>query len=134
MPHIATDAPTSRARTIERFFEAVQAGDGDTLREVLTPNAITRWPQSGEQITGAMACINVYANYPGGPPKARIERIVGEGDVWVAEMISDYGTEQWSVISICEFEGPQIARMTDYFAPALPAPEWRRTLVDPLSD
>lgn len=39
------------------------------LLEVLTPDAITRWPQSGERITGAMACLRVYQNYPGGPPR-----------------------------------------------------------------
>ena len=33
--------------TISRFFAAIQAGDYAVLQEVLTPDAITRWPQSG---------------------------------------------------------------------------------------
>lgn len=132
MPKRATDLRPSRARTVERFVAAIQAGDSATLLDVLTPDAITRWPQSGERITGAMACIRVYADYPGGPPANRIERIVGAGNVWVAEMVADYGTERWWVTSICEFRGARIARMTDYFGPALPAPEWRRALVDPV--
>ena len=55
-----------RRETISRFFAAIQAGDYAVLREVLTPDAITRWPQSGERITGAMSCVRVYENYPGG--------------------------------------------------------------------
>ena len=119
-----------RGDTIRRFFAAIQAGDYPVLLELLTPNAITRWPQSGERITGAMACIRVYENYPGGPPTYRIERISGEGDLWVAEMMADYGDERWHAVSIIEFDGQPIARMTDYFGPSLPAPKWRQGLVD----
>ena len=122
--------PGSREITLRRFFEAIHAGDTATLEAVLLPSAVTRWPQTGEQITGAMACIRVYANYPGGPPAYHVERVLGAGDVWVAELTVDYGTERWYVASVAEFEGERIARFTDWFAPQLPAPEWRRELVD----
>ena len=118
--------------TVERFFGAIQAADGATLAELLDPDSVTHWPQTGERITGAQACIRVYADYPGGPPAFRLERIVGSGDVWVAQFAADYGTESWFGLSICEFRGPRISRITDYFAPALPAPEWRRQYVDPI--
>lgn len=130
---IAADQRPSRVATVERFFDAMQEGDYATLEELLTRDAITRWPQSGEQVTGALACVRVHESYPGGPPVYRVARVVGEGDVWIAELLADYGTERWFVVSICEFEGPRIARMTDYFGPALPAPEWRRELVDPVA-
>ena len=123
----------SRAETVTRFFGAIQAGDYATLQEVLTPDAITRWPQSGERITGALACIRVYESYPGEQPVYRVERVVGGGDVWVAELVADYGSDRWYTVSILEFDGPRIARMTDYFGATLPAPEWRRELVDPAS-
>jgi hypothetical protein len=119
-----------RLETITRFFAAIQAGDHPVLLEVLTPDAITRWPQSGERITGAMACVRVYENYPGGPPTYLVKRISGSGDVWVAELVADYGHERWHAVSVIEFDGPRIARMTDYFGPSLPAPEWRRGLVE----
>ena len=97
---------------------------------MLTPEAITRWPQSGERVTGAMACVRVYENYPGGPPAYRVERITGEGGTWVAELVADYGDERWRIVSIIEFEGTRIARMTDYFGPDFAAPDWRRGLVE----
>ena len=130
MPEIATDAPTTHARTIERFFGAIQAGDSATLLEVLAPDAVTRWPQSGEQITGAMACVRIYAEYPGGPPVSRLVRVVGAGDVWTAELVAEYGADRWWIVSICEFDGARIARMTDYFGPTFPVPEWREGLVE----
>ena len=131
MPPTAVDQPRLAAATVERFFEAIQAGDYATLEEVLMPDAITRWPQSGEQVTGAMSCIRVYENYPGGPPAYRVQRVIGYGDVWVAELVAEYDAERWYVASICEFDGDRIARLTDYFAPSLPAPMWRSQLVDP---
>jgi hypothetical protein len=119
-----------RRETINRFFTAIQTGDYPALLEVLTPEARTRWPQSHELITGAMSCVRVYENYPGGPPQYRVERISGSGPVWVAELAADYGDERWHIVSIIEFDGARIERMTDYFGPAFPAPEWRRELVE----
>ncbi len=126
------DRQASPELTVQRFFAAIQALDRATLTELLLPDAVTHWPQTGERITGAQACIRVYEGYPGGPPRLRIERIVGSGDVWVAQFEADYGSERWYGFSICEFRGPRIARITDYFGPRLPAPEWRRQLVDPI--
>lgn len=114
-----------RREVIASFFKAVQAGDATVLHRVLTAGAITRWPQSRERITGAMSCIRVYENYPGGPPNYRVERITGAGDSWVAELSAQYGDDRWYIVSLIEFEGSQIARLTDYFGPAFPAPDWR---------
>src|SRR6188474_2805529 len=123
-------AGTDKAETVRRFFEAIVAGDSATLLEILTPDAVTRWPQSGERITGAMSCVRIYENYPGGPPRFRFERISGAGDTGIAEMVMTYGDDPWFGVSIVEFEGPRIARMTDYFGPAFPAPAWRARWVD----
>ena len=120
-----------RRATIARFFEAIRAGDYAVLQEVLTPDAVTRWPQSAERMTSAMSCVRVYENYPGGPPSYAVDRISGGGsDVWVAELVSDYGDERWYTVSVIEFDGAQIARMTDYFGPSFPAPEWRAEWVE----
>jgi len=51
-------------------------------------------------------------------------------DTWVAEMTMKYGDEPWYGVSIVEFDGPRIARMTDYFGPAFPAPAWRAQWVE----
>ena len=123
-------AETDKAQTIRRFFEAIVAGDSATLLDILTPDAVTRWPQSRERITGAMSCVRVYENYPGGAPSYQFGRISGEGDTWVAEMTMKYGEESWYGVSIVEFDGTRIARMTDYFGQAFPAPAWRAEWVE----
>lgn len=122
-------SPQRRA-VITRFFAAIQRGDHDELIKILTADAVTRWPQSGERITGAMSCVRVYENYPGGPPKFRVSRVIGDGDVWVAELIAEYDGERWFALSVVEFKGLRIARMTDYFGTAFRAPEWRRDMVE----
>ena len=120
----------ARTATIERYFAAIVAGDSAALDEVLTPEAVTRWPQSGERIVGAGSCINVYENYPGGSPAIHRQRVTGEGATWVVESTVDYGEDRWHVVSVITFDGPRIAGITDYFGPTLPAPEWRRQWVE----
>lgn len=119
-----------RRETIGRFFTAIESGDYAVLQEVLTADSITRWPQSGERMTGATSCVRVYENYPGEPPAYAVQRISGEGDMWVAELVADYSDGRWYTVSVIEFDGPQIARMTDYFGPSFPAPEWRAAWVE----
>jgi limonene-1,2-epoxide hydrolase len=130
---LSTEIAPEHAATVQHFYDAIQASDYPTLLELLTPEAVTGWPQSGERVTGAMSCVRVFENYPGGPPSYRVDRIVGSGDVWVAELIADYGTDRWYTVGMFEFEGDRIARMTEYFGPAFPAPDWRKALVDPSS-
>jgi hypothetical protein len=125
-----SELPPRRREAISSFFAALRAGDYATLRELLVPDAVTRWPQSGERMTSALSCVRVYENYPGGPPAYTVQRISGGGDVWVAELISDYGDERWYTVSVIEFDGTRIARMTDYFGPTFPAPLWRQAWVE----
>lgn len=91
VPAANVETRPDQSRTIERFFAAIEAGDSAELEEVLTPDAVTRWPQSGERITGAQACIQVYGNYPGGSPRYRIHRIIGSQQArepWERSVIS----------------------------------------------
>jgi len=134
MSHIAAQPASNPERTrtnvIERYFAAIAAGDYDTLSEVLTADAVTRWPQSGELIVGAASCVTVYANYPGGSPTVQLRRLTGAGASWIAESTADYGDDRWHVVSIFEFDGPRISSVTDYFGPTLPAPDWRKPWVE----
>jgi len=129
LPMTDPELDRQRRETISRFFAALQAGDSAVLQEILKPDALTRWPQSGERMTDAMSCVRVYENYPGGPPSYVVDRISGGGDLWVAELVANYPDGRWHTVSVIEFDGARIARMTDYFGPSLPAPEWRAAWV-----
>lgn len=127
---VKTQVDPPQLATIRGFFEAIQKGDYAALHGLLTPDAVTRWPQSGELITGALACVRVYENYPGGPPAYSVQRISGAGDHWVAELLADYQAERWYAVSVIGFDGTRIARMTDYFGPSFAPPAWRLDLVE----
>ena len=59
---------------------------------------------------------------PGEPPAYAVHRISGGGDTWVAELVADYSDGRWYTVSVIEFDGAQIARMTDYFGPSFAGP------------
>lgn len=128
-PHGA-NIDTERRASIASFFTAVAEGDTEVLHRLLTADAITRWPQSRERITGAATCVLVHTNYPGGPPTHKVVRVTGGGNAWVAELTADYGDERWFIVSVIEFDGDRIARLTDYFGPTFPAPDWRGQWVE----
>lgn len=94
MSEIVIDAPPSPARTIERFFAAIQEGDSATLLEVLTPDAITTFvyqngkivytnPANGKTLTAVLAGPAVYSDNGDGTTTLRIpgndQRYVGQG-------------------------------------------------------
>jgi hypothetical protein len=128
-------APTEGARrtAIDRLFIALAEDDHEQVAELVVPDLVISWPQSGERISGVEGCLNVFRNYPGGPPKIRLGRVTGSDRVWVAESDLQYGDETWLGVSIVEFEGDLIARRTDYFAQPFDPPAWRTGLVDPPS-
>jgi hypothetical protein len=105
-------------------------GDFDTATAAMADDGVVDWPQSGERITGREACLNVYRNYPGGPPKYELRRISGGPDVFVVEARGDYSGTVVYMTSIIEFRDGKIQRQTDYFADAFEAPAWRAGWVD----
>ena len=116
--------------TLDRTIEAMFRGDFDTATEALAEDGVVEWPQSGERITGREACLNVYRNYPGGPPSYELRRVTGGPDVFVVEARGDYSGTIVYLTSILEFRDGKIQRQTDYFADAFPAPAWREQWVD----
>jgi len=119
-------------QTIERYWNAVNARNFDAVREIFAEDVFVEWPQSGERVRGKEACINVFANYPGGSPKLLgIRRVMGQGDLWVAETDFEYPDgKRYLTVGIFEFRGGKIAHEVDYFAEPFPAPEWRMQWVD----
>lgn len=118
--------------TIERYWKALGARDVDTVREMFADDVVGEWPQSGERFRGKEACMNVFANYPGGTPKLiGIRRVSGQGDYWVGEAELEYSDgKRYHTVGIFEFRDGKIVHEVDYFAEPFPAPEWRMQWVD----
>jgi hypothetical protein len=84
-------------------------------------------PQSGERFDRD-GMREVQRNFPGGAPEMNLMRLAGEGEVWVAELESDYGEERGGTFNVClilEFEDGRIKRETRYYAEPFEAPEQR---------
>jgi hypothetical protein len=64
------------------------------------------------------------------PPDAKVRRIVGSGDLFVMEAISDYQGTILHVTNIVEFDDGKIVRETRYYAEPFEAPAWRAEWVE----
>ena len=119
---------------IREHFQDLIAGDEETVTALIDDGFVQEWPQSGEQVRGRQACLNVIRNYPGGPPRIELGRITGEGDHWVVEATSRYPDgNDYHVVSVIELRDGLFVRQTDYFGPSYPAPEWRKRWVEPIA-
>jgi hypothetical protein len=133
---------------VDRYLVAL-LGDQATLRALRHEQFVEEWPQSGERIRGAERMAQIDANYPGGLPTGRVERVVGSedrwvttpsftvlrvtgtGDVFTALMRADYadGTT-WYIVTFLELRDAKVVKATSVFAPQIEAPEWRAQWVE----
>jgi hypothetical protein len=103
--------------------------DPEREYELRHPDCLIDIPQSGERFDRD-GMREVQRNFPGGAPEMDLARLTGEGDVWVAELVSDYGDrERGGVFNVClilQFADGLIRRETRYYAEPFEPPEQRR--------
>jgi len=83
---------------------------------------VLEYPQSGERIRGAH---NIQASRMAQPNRKRfvVRRVLGNGILWVSDLILTYDEKPVFVVSIMEFEGGKVTRETQYFGePFEPGP------------
>ena len=108
------DDKTVRA-TLQRHWEASDAGDFEAEHDIYHEDAVLDYPQSGERIRGRR---NIQESRTVQPNRKRftVRRMIGSGDLWVTEFILGYdGVPSWAV-SIMEFREGLVAHETQYFA------------------
>ncbi len=148
---MAETSQSQNARVIRRFLEILETRDFDALDDVCTQDVVQEMPQSGERVRGLENVRAVFTNYPGGTgspayqdlrirgdepkhvmtPTFNVIRVAGLGEEPVAVWMSRYpdGSEWW-IVSLLTMRDDKIAKQTVYFAPTLPAPEWRARWVE----
>ena len=117
---------------LERHWVASDANDFVVEHEIYSEDAVLYYPQSGERIRGRS---NIQESRTVQPSEKRfaVQRIVGDGDLWVTEFVLSYDGAPSYTVSIMEFSGGKVARETQYFGdPFKPGPS-RAHLVE-LSD
>jgi hypothetical protein len=90
-------------------------------------------PQSVERFASREALREMQRAFPD-PPEISLRRLVGEGDVWVAEATSDYSGQRFYTVLILEMRADLILRETRYYAEPFEAPEWRANWVESMPE
>ena len=136
-----------------RFVEAMNALDFDALEQLIHPEYVGEYPQSGERFRGFASFKAQLERYPGGgiqPDAADVpkSKIVGDEERWAITpgytVLPLAGPDRfttvtrtgypdgsrWYVVGIIEIRDERIYRGETYFAPEFEPPEWRRDLVE----
>jgi len=130
-----------------RLFALMDLGEYSHLDEVFRTEVVTEYPQSGELVRGLENLRNVMSHYPGGHPRVSPEervfvgdrgehrlpsptdsilRIHDAGDRLVSSIKTRYPDgSDWYTVSVFSFLEGKISKQIVYFAPVMPAPEWR---------
>jgi hypothetical protein len=108
-----------------RYLLDSEGSDIEQRHEVYHDDAVLEFPQSQERFEGKQSFLTWRKQYPA-DVEFKIRRILGRGDIWVAEVSVRYDGGEWNYgCSIHEFTGDKISRETIYFAPGWEAPDWR---------
>jgi hypothetical protein len=118
-----------RRSVMTHLVEAVNSRELEPFDAIYDDGVVIEWPQSGEIIRGRQNIRQLRQAYPN-PPTATLRRIVGSGDLWVAEMLFDYDGDRYYTILIHEYHDGQVVRETTYYAAPFEAPTWRARWVE----
>jgi hypothetical protein len=111
---------------LTRMFQKMDPDGEYAMRH---PDFVADMPQSGERFASREALREMQRAFPD-PPKITLRRVVGEGDVWVAEATSDYSGRRYHTVLILEMSDGLILRETRYYAEPFEAPSWRAEWVE----
>ena len=145
-------APPSNEQLVRRYAEAVVARDDNALGLLRLPDWTAEWPQTGERVRGHANDRAILDNWPGGPPSApvnrvvgaedrwvvtpsfTVQRVVGSGDFWWATgQVAYSDTSTWLFVVLLELRESKVLREIWYFAPPAEAPAWRAQWVERLA-
>lgn len=107
---------------LERHWAASNANDFAVEHEIYREDAVLHYPQSGERIRGRR---NIQESRTVQPSDKRfaVQRIIGNGELWVTEFVLSYDGRPSYTVSIMEFADGKVVRETQYFAdPFEPGP------------
>lgn len=112
-------------KVIERLVQCINEKKIEVMDELFHEDAIMDWPQSGEQIIGGENRRAVYKSFPK-LPTITPKRIIGAGDLVIAEASLDYGdSKEFKSVFIFEFDAGKIKREIAYWSEPFEAPAWR---------
>ena len=144
--------PESKRDFFRRYVRAIAELDFAELEQMIHPDYVGEYPQSGERFHGFAALRAQLEQYPGGLPAARSDdprtKILGDEERWAISpgytVLPLSGPEQyttvarapypdgsrWWVVSIITLRDEKVFHAETYFAPEFDPPEWRKGMVE----
>jgi ketosteroid isomerase-like protein len=138
----------------DAWIEMLRAQDYDRLPDLVHPDCVHEYPQSGERIVGQANIRAVFEHYPGGLGRQYRDslKVTGESPRWAMApnftlvrtsggagsysyaMKAQYpdGSE-WYVISMFELAEGRQKHASFFFARLFEAPEWRKPYVEAMT-
>ena len=142
-------------RVVERWVEALEADDLAAQRELLHPEFVGRYPQSGEIIRGPDNRIAIEENYPDRErvgSHVHVDAISGSDDAFVTaptafawSVVHLSGSDDeftitgtvpypdgvvWHAVALIVVRDGRIWRETSWYAEPFDAPDWRAQWVE----
>ena len=135
----------------ETWVEILSSRRYERLSEIIHPDCLHEYPQSGERFVGLANIRAVFENYPGGvgaqdagslrvagdnerwvmAPNFTVIRTTGGGGSYTSALSARYPDgSDWFVVMMFELAEGLMTHATLYFAPLFEAPEWRRAYRD----
>lgn len=99
---------------LQRHWQASDVHDFDAEHEIYAKDAVLDYPQSRERIKTVQ---HIKASRMAQPARKRftLQRLLGEGGLWISEVVISYDGEPVHVVSIMEFKDGKVAHETQYF-------------------
>ena len=141
---------------VDRYLAAHRTKDWATVGELVDPEIVVSFPQSGETFRGRDNYVGTLINYPDGlddsdfvvvkahePPKPEVHvvsspigpptiTVSGGGDTFFVEGVVDYPNgETYHWVGVVTVRNGAISTETWYFARPFDPPEWRAEYVEP---
>jgi hypothetical protein len=125
------DGPNKLQQLVELHWRASESGDYVEEHSMYAEQAILDYPQSGERFRGRDV-ISAQRRENGTDRHFTVQRIVGDGQLWVSECVITYDGVPTLTISVMEFLDDAIIHETQYFADGFDAPASRAELAEPI--
>jgi ketosteroid isomerase-like protein len=110
---------------IRDHFTAI-GQDEERAAAIYADDAVLEYVQSGERIAGKANISASRQAYPGRPSSFEVVRVIGAGDVWVAELVLRIdGADPHPVAAIVELRDGLIVRERIYIAEPWDPPAYR---------
>lgn len=115
---------------VAQLFATIDAGRPDGRAAVMAPEAVQRWPQSGEAMNGLDRILEATRRRSS-VPHVLVSELVEAGDRVVAQWSADYGDGKvWRNVSLFRLVDGRIVEEVDYFGDPFEGPAWRADLVE----